>query len=340
MAGIRDIKRQIKSIGNTRKITKAMEMVAAAKMRKAVEAVLRTRTYANLSWETVLHLAKANGKNGNSEKALHPLLAKRTEIHPVKSREAGTTQDAGSFNGARKVLIILISSNRGLCGGFNAALINKAVTSIKKHGQSTDFMVMGKKARAVYKYFGYNIAAEFEKEDISIGVSEAIPLAKMAIADFLTGKYDKVMVAYTDFISATKQLPRVRQLLPVEVEKEDKYLGVVGKDTRVGLDEKFVTEKKASHLTDDQYIYEYTFEPSPEEVLNQMIPRLVEVQLFQAILESNAAEHSARMAAMHQATEAATDMIADLTLTYNKARQAGITREIAEISAGAEALKG
>jgi len=319
MSGIRDIKRQIKSIGNTKKITKAMEMVAASKMRKAVEAVLRTRTYANLSWETVLHLAKANGKNGNSEKALHPLLAKRTEI--------------------KKVLIILISSNRGLCGGFNAALINKAVTSIKKHGQSTDFMVMGKKARAVYKYFGYNISAEFEKEDISVGVSEAIPLAKMAIADFLAGKYDKVFVAYTDFISATKQLPRVRQLLPVEVEKEDKYLGVVGKDTRIGLDEKFVADKKASHLKDEEYIYEYIFEPSPEEVLNQMIPRLVEVQLFQAILESNAAEHSARMNAMHQATEAATDMIDDLTLTYNKARQAGITREIAEISAGAEALK-
>jgi len=319
MAGIRDIKRQIKSIGNTKKITKAMEMVAASKMRKAVEAVLRTRTYANLSWETVLHLAEANGKNGNGEKVLHPLLAKRLEV--------------------KKVLIILIASNRGLCGGFNTALINKAVASVKKHDQATDFMVMGKKARAVYKYFGYNISAEFEKEDISIGVSEAIPLAKMAIADFLTGKYDKVMVAYTDFISATKQLPRVRQLLPVEVEKEDKYLGVVGKDMRVGLDEKFVAEKKASHLKDEEYMYEYIFEPSPEEVLNQMIPRLVEVQLFQAILESNAAEHSARMAAMHQATEAASDIIVDLALTYNKARQAGITREIAEISAGAEALK-
>lgn len=319
MAGIRDIKRQIKSIGNTKKITKAMEMVAAAKMRKAIEAVLRTRTYANLSWETVLHLAHANGKNGNGEKSLHPLLAKRTEI--------------------KKVLIILIASNRGLCGGFNTALINKAVTSIKKHDSPTDFMVMGKKAKAVYKYFGYDIMAEFEKEDISTGVSEAIPLAKMAITDFLAGKYDKVLVAYTDFISATKQLPRVRQLLPVETEKEDKYLGVVGKDTRVGVTEGFVREKKESHLEHEEHRHEYTFEPSPEEVLNQMIPRLVEVQLFQAILESNAAEHSARMAAMHQATEAATDMIADLTLTYNKARQAGITREIAEISAGAEALK-
>lgn len=319
MAGIRDIKRQIKSIGNTKKITKAMEMVAAAKMRKAIEAVLRTRTYANLSWETVLHLSEAHGKNGNGEKSLHPLLAKRLEI--------------------KKVLIILIASNRGLCGGFNTALINKAVNSIKKHSASTDFMVIGRKARAVYKYFGYNISAEFEKEDISNGMSEAIPAVKLAIADFLAGNYDKVFVAYTDFVSATKQLPRVRQLLPVEVEKEDQYLGVVGKDTRVGLDEKFVAEKKASHLIDEEYSYEYTFEPSPEEVLNQMIPRLVEVQLFQAILESNAAEHSARMAAMHQATEAATDMIDDLTLTYNKARQAGITREIAEISAGAEALK-
>ena len=316
-----------------------MEMVAAAKMRKAIEAVLRTRTYANLSWETVLHLAQANGTNGSGEKTLHPLLAKRAEVNPVKSREAGTPQDAESFNRVNKVLIILIASNRGLCGGFNTALINKAVSSIKKHDSLTDFMVMGKKARVVYKYFGYNITAEFEKEDISTGVSEAMPLAKMAITDFLAGKYDKVFVAYTDFISATKQLPRVRQLLPVETEKEDKYLGVVGKDTRVGVTEEFVREKKESHLEHEEHRHEYTFEPSPEEVLDQMVPRLVEVQLFQAILESNAAEHSARMAAMHQATEAATDMIDDLTLTYNKARQAGITREIAEISAGAEALK-
>jgi len=323
MAGIRDIKRQIKSIGNTKKITKAMEMMAAAKMRKATEAVLRTRTYANLSWETVLNLTRA-GTTG--AEALHPLLAKREKIS--------------------RVAIILITSNRGLCGGFNTALLAKAAASVKKHdlpasptGGSTDFIVIGKKGKAIYKYFNFNIAAEFEKQDLATEVKEVLPVAQMAVADYLSGKYDKILVAYTDYVSASKQVPRVRQLLPVETEKEDKYLGVVGKDTRVGMTEEFMKEKGESHLEHDEHRHEYLFEPGPSEVLDAMIPRLIEVQLYQAMLESNASEQSARMNAMHQATEAAGDMISDLTLYYNKARQEKITAEIAEISAGANALQ-
>ncbi len=316
MAGIRDIKRQIKSIGNTKKITKAMEMVAAAKMRKATEAVLRTRTYANLSWETVLSISRANG---DGEKPLHPLLTKRPET--------------------KKVAIILIASNRGLCGGFNAALMAKAAASVKKHDQPTEFIVIGKKGKAIHKYYGHEIAAEFEKEDLAATVREVLPIAQLVIDDYLSGRYDKVLVAYTDFVSASKQVPRVRQLLPVETEKEDRYLGVVGKDTRIGMTEEFVKEKEAGHLEHQEHRHEYTFEPSPDEVLDQMIPRLIEVQLYQAMLESNASEQSARMNAMHQASQAAGDMISDLTLYYNKARQEKITAEIAEISAGANALK-
>jgi F-type H+-transporting ATPase subunit gamma len=316
MAGIRDIKRQIKSISNTKKITRAMEMVSAAKMRKAVEAVLRTRTYANLSWETVLNLSRADR---NGEQPLHPLLSKRESV--------------------KRVAIILISSNRGLCGGFNTALMAKAAASVKKHGQPTDFIVIGKKGRAIYKYFGYNIIAEFEKEDLTSTVQEVTPVAKIVIDDYLAGKYDRVMVAYTDFVSASKQIPRVRQLLPIEIEREDKFLGVVGKDTRVGMTEEFVKGKGESHLAHDEHRHEFTFEPSPAEVLDAILPRLLEVQLYQAMLESNASEQSARMNAMHQATEAAGDMISDLTLYYNKKRQEKITAEIAEISAGANALK-
>lgn len=316
MAGIRDIKRQIKSIGNTKKITRAMEMVSAAKMRKAVEAVLRTRTYANLSWETVLNLSRAKS---DREQPLHPLLTKRASV--------------------KSVAIVLISSNRGLCGGFNAALLAKAAASVRKHELPTDFIVIGKKGKAIYKYYNYNIIAEFEKQDLSIEVREVMPIARLVVDDYLSGKYDKVMVAYTDFVSASKQIPRVRQLLPIEIEREDKFLGVVGKDTRVGMTEEFVKEKEMSHLAHDEHRHEYIFEPSPEEVLDAMIPRLIEVQLYQAMLESNASEQSARMNAMHQATEAAGDMISDLTLFYNKARQEKITAEIAEISAGANALK-
>ncbi|MDD4333206.1 MAG: ATP synthase F1 subunit gamma [Patescibacteria group bacterium] len=321
MANTKEIQRRIKSIGSTKKITKAMEMVAAAKMRRAIEAVLRTRTYANLSWSTILNLSQASGKE-----ELHPLLKKRDEI--------------------KKICVILISSNRGMCGSLNTALINKVQKSIEKYQTKdgkvaieTDFVVIGKKGEAVYRYYGYNIAAEFPKKDLIDEVGEIIPVAKMIITDFLNKKYDKVMVAYTDFVSATKQVPRVKQLLPIDIEAQDDYLGIVGKDTRVGLDKEFVKGKEEKHLKTEKFSFEYTFEPSPMEVLDEMIPRLIEIQLYQAMLESNASEHSARMAAMHQATEAATDMVSELTLSFNKARQAIITNEIAEISAGANALK-
>lgn len=320
MANTKDIQRRIKSIGSTKKITKAMEMVAASKMRKAIEAVLKTRTYANLSWETVLHLSRAN--DGNNGDGLHPLLAVRDSV--------------------KKVGIVLITSNRGLCGGFNSAIINKVHDSVKKHmepgKEQPEFILVGKKGLAVNKYFGYTIAAEFPKVDIISEVREVLPISKMVIGDYLSGRYDKIMVAYTDFVNPAKQIARVKQLLPIDIFAPDEYLGIVGADTRLGLDKDFVDKKKDKHLKTAEYEFDYTFEPSPKEVLDEMIPRLIEVQLFQALLESNASEHSARMTAMHQATDAANDMVDELTLFYNKARQASITAEIAEISAGANAL--
>jgi F-type H+-transporting ATPase subunit gamma len=323
MANAKEIQHRIKSINNTKKITKAMEMVAASKMRKAIEAVLKTRTYANLSWTTVLHLSQAVNLQ-------HPLLDKK--------------RNNKEKNGmANKVGIILITSNRGLCGGFNTAIINKAHESIKLHQEKekidTDFILIGKRGVSVKKYYDYNIAAEFPKEDIISEVREVLPISKLVIDDYLEGKYDKIMVAYTDFINAGKQVPRVKQLLPVDITTEDDYLGIVGEDTRLGLDKEFVEGKEEKYLQDKEFSYEYIFEPNPKEVLDEMIPRLIEVQLFQALLESNASEHSARMTAMHQANEAAGDLVDELTLYYNKARQADITAEIAEISAGADSLQ-
>jgi F-type H+-transporting ATPase subunit gamma len=321
MPSTRDIKRRIKSVTNTKKITKAMEMVAASKMRKAIDAVLRTRTYANLSWETVLNIAGANKNNGQ---VLHPLLTRKEKIDTVG--------------------IILITSNRGLCGGFNSAVINKANVSVKKHHHKHDkaikaeFILIGSKGESIRAY-GHEIVADFPKADLASQVSDVIPIARMITEDFISGRYDKVMVAYTDYINPAKQIPRVKQLLPVQIDKTDEFLGIVGQDTRVGVDKKFLDQKKDKHLRDEKFAYEYTFEPSPSEVLDAMIPRLVEIQLYQALLESNASEHSARMAAMHQANDAANDMVKELTLYYNKARQAGITRELAEISAGAVALE-
>ncbi|PKM91025.1 ATP synthase F1 subunit gamma [Candidatus Falkowbacteria bacterium HGW-Falkowbacteria-1] len=316
MAKTKEIQRRIKSVNNTKKITKAMEMVAAAKMRKSVEAVLKTRTYANLAWTTILNISGASDKGED----LHPLLKVRAEI--------------------KRVGVILLSSNRGLCGSFNSNIINKAVSAVKKHGNiDTEFILLGRKGLVVNSRYGYKVAAEFDKIDFVSEIKEVMPIARLAINDFLSGKYDKIFVAYTDFISATNQVPRVKQILPVDIDAEDEYLGVVGKDEKVGTTKEYIADKEAKYLRDDGYKYIFTYEPSSEAVLDQMIPRLIEVQLFQALLESNASEHSVRMASMHQATEAANDIVDELVLFYNKARQAAITSEIAEISAGANALK-
>ncbi len=314
MAKTKEISRRIKSVASTKKITKAMEVVSAAKMRKAIEAVLKTRTYANLSWETVLHLSRLERSRSES---LHALLKPRKKIN--------------------RVAIILITSNRGMCGGYNAAVIAKAKESIAKHPVPTDFILVGRKGTAVHRQ-NYSVAAEFPKSDILTDAREIYPIVKMALSDYAHKKYDKILVAYTDFVNPAKQIPRVKQLVPVEIESEENYLGIVGEDPKVGLTKEMLSEKTKKHLSAADYVYEYAFEPSPREVLDKMIPRLVEIQLYQAFLEANASEHSASMTAMHQATEAATDMVNELTLFYNKARQAGITAEIAEISAGANAL--
>lgn len=290
-----------------------MEMVAASKMRKAIEAVLRTRTYANLSWETVMHLSALADRGGEIR---HPLLAKDSQ--------------------AKKVAIILITSNRGMCGGYNSAVIAKAKESIKKHQEfPADFILIGKKGTIIYNQ-KQSVAAEFPKNDLISSSEEIAPIVKMMIEDFLAGKYRKVFVAYTDFISPAKQIPRVKQLLPIDIEAQDEYLGLVG-DPKVRVTKEMLAEKEQKHLF-AKTAAAYIFEPSPEEVLDKIIPRLLEVQVYQALLEASASEHSARMAAMHQATEAAEEMAGELTLFYNKARQASITNEIAEISAGANAL--
>ena len=329
MGKTREIQRRIKSIKSTKKITRAMEMVAAAKMRKATEAVLKTRTYANLSWITVLNLSKA----ANINKSEHPLLETHKKID--------------------RVAMVLLASNRGLCGGYNSAVMQKAHESIRKHqfdGNKevvpTDFIILGKKGMAIHSRYKYNIVAEFEKADVASEVMEVVPVTDMIMSDYIAKKYDKVMIAFTDYISATKQQPRVKQLLPIDIGAEKDHYGILGIDTRVGMDKDFLQAKEDKYLKDrpdesgkwkDNYLF--AFEPSADEVLEKMLPRLIEIQLFQALLESNASEHSARMAAMHQANEAAGDLISQLTLYYNKARQAAITNEIAEISAGAEALK-
>lgn len=285
------IKRRIKSIGNTKKITKAMEMISAVKMRKAVANVLATRNYAKMAWNMLQDIGKITDVN------LHPLLQKRS---------------------VKKVGIIMITSNRGLAGGFSSKLLvelDKFIKKTKNDGADAEVILLGKRGRKIYKNFGHTVVAEFDKVDLTTKIEEVSPMSRSAVADYVNGKYDKLCVAYTDFRSAIKQEPVVKQLLPFVNESEN----VENKNEVVGE-------------------LEFTFEPNPLEVLDLLIPRLVEMQIYQAILESDASEHSARMMSMRNATDAAADIIKELNYTYNKARQSAITQEIAEIVGGAAAL--
>lgn len=300
----RDINRRIRSIANTKKITKAMEMVSASKMRKAVNAVLATREYSNSAWDLVKDLS------AKTDPSHHALLQRRDDI--------------------KRIGVVMFTSNRGLCAGFNREIIEQVAKYLKKYQSEgnkvdTDIFLMGKKGREINYRYKYNVVADFEKSDVAENVLDITPLAKMVIADYISGKYDKVVVAYTDYESAVSQKPRIRRLLPIE--REDDELGYVSDD------------KPSKEAKEEMKEFEYIFEPSPDAVLEQMLSRLIELQIYQALLESNASEHSARMLAMRNASDAAGDMIEDLTLYFNQARQQAITSELADISAGRAAVE-
>lgn len=295
------IRRRIKSITNTKKITKAMELVAASKMKKAQLATLATRSYADRAWAFIADLAS------KTDPSLHPLLAQKSEI--------------------KKVCLVLITSDRGLCGGFNAQMIKTAAEFIKKQtseGREVELITIGKKGRDFSARHKFKIAADFVNLSSVTKLVEIRAINKIILDDFISGKYDEIYLAYTDFISTITQKPKLIKLLPFSGER-DIELGRVGREAG---------EKPVREVG-----YEFLFEPSPSQVLDYLLPRMVETQIYQAILESNASEHSARMVAMKNASDAAEDMIFDLTLNYNQVRQAAITREIAEISGGKAALE-
>lgn len=291
-AATRDIKRRLRSVQNTKKITKAMELVASVKMRKASQAVVASRPYTTEAWSMLLNLA------WRTDPVLHPLLADRPQ--------------------PKKIGLVLVTTSRGLVGGFNSNLVQAVADHLRGWTGSTDIEVhsilMGTKGRAIMYQHGYPIQAEFTKEDIVTSAASIRPMAKLAIEGFQRGEYDRVLVAYMDFVSTLIQKPVIRQLLPlIDVAPEGTVPAVTKTD--------------------------YLFEPNADMVLEYIIPRLVEMQIYRAVLETNASEHAARMVAMKNASDAANDLIDDLTLTFNQARQASITQDLAEISAGRVALE-
>ncbi len=315
----RDIKRRIKSINNTKKITRAMEMVSAAKMRRSVASVVGIRPYAHSAWSVLTNLARAFKDHRQG------LL----EVREVKS-----------------VLVIAIASNRGLCGSFNAQVAKKIKDEINNPEKlkinrigdkkieaivsnvdlKIDFITIGKKGEAMVRRLDKEIVATFPELTYLPKIEDVRAVAKIVIEEYLAKKYDKVAVIYTDFVSAINQQTRIRQILPVskvDLEKQIAEMDILAKE--VGLKEPDL---------------EYKIEPSPKELLDYIFPRLIEMQIYHAILESNASKESSRMLAMRNATDAAGEMADSLTLAYNQLRQSKITQEIAEISAGKATLEG
>lgn len=317
---IKAVKRRIKSIDNTRKITRAMEMVAAAKMRKQVDKVIKVRSYAHSAWSVLVNLKRA-------------FREYESKISLLRSREV------------RRVCVIVITSNRGLCGSFNSQIIKKVVEQVKNPRSlkinrvgnrkiesqvadgdlAIDIITVGKKGRSFFAKMGFNIVAHFEELTYLPTIEDIGGLVKIIIDDYSGGKYDKVVIAYTDYVNTLVQQPKVRQLLPISrVDLEKQIAEMDAQAQEFGLKEPSL---------------EYKVEPDPITVLEHILPRFVEMQIYHAILESNASKESAQMVAMRNATEAAEEMKEELVLGYNQIRQMNITREIAEISAGRAALE-
>lgn len=286
MPSTREIRRRIRSVKNIAKVTKAMETVSAAKMRKAQQQVLATRPYAERSWIVLTHLARLR-----AEGVEQPLLKQRD---------------------VRKVALLLITGDRGLAGAYNANILRKAFDQIEAWegaGVDVNLVTVGRKGRDIMLRHGPPLRAEFTGLSARPTSNDIAPVAGLLLEDFIEEQFDAVYVAYTKFVTTLRQEPIVTQLLPI---LPDESLPDVATD--------------------------YIFEPDPQTILNEVLRGLTELQILQAIYESIASEESARMVAMRNATEAANDLIGELTLSYNKARQEGITKELLDIVGGASAL--
>lgn len=288
MASLRDIRKRIVSVRNTQQITKAMKMVAAAKLRRSQEAMLQARPYAD-TIEQVL-----SGVAVRSDEVAHPLLQRRTP---------------------RRVELVLMTSDRGLCGGFNSNVIRKAQRFLHENADKYESIQLSTIGRKGYDHFRKRGVATRKNYP---GVFEELVFEKAkTIADELTAAYlddelDAVFLLYNRFASAISQVPTLVQLLPINANSE--------------------AEDEKGQLVD------YLYEPNRKEVLDQLLPRHLAMQVWRALLESVASEHGARMAAMDAATKNSSEIIDKLLLDYNRARQAAITKELSEIVSGAEAL--
>jgi len=297
MTTLKDVKTKISAVKKTKQITRAMNMVAASRLRGAQQNMEGFRPYAKKFAEVLGSLADKSGEEAS------PLLVPRSEVQSVH--------------------LILCTSDRGLCGGFNTNLISMAETFIKeKSGPNVKISItsFGKKGRNWCRKNKLAIVdAHLGVIGSRIGFNIAVTSGRKMVDEYLKRTYDEVFIIYSEFISVARQQPTLKQILPIPPILP-------------------VAEEAAAD--DKPYMPEHICEPSPEELLGELLPRNIYVQLYRALLETSTSEHAARMTAMDNATKACNDMIDDLTLAYNKARQAAITAELMDIVGGAEALKG
>ena len=297
MATLKDIKRRIQAVKNTRQITKAMKMVAAAKLRKAQQRMLEMRPYADKMYSIIANLA------AGAEQEAHPLLVQR----PRKNAE-----------------VLVLTSDRGLCGAFNTNIMKAATKymdelgaetkeeAVSAEGLEVSISSVGKKAMDYYKRREISLRKSWSGISDITGFENAKEISENIIQNYLDGNLDEIYIVYNEFKNVVQQTVRVVKLLPTEAHADD---------------------------ADESQAVDFIYEPSKEQLLDDLLPKNVEIQIYRALLESRASEEAARMSAMENATKAAGEMIDNLTLQYNKARQASITAEIMDIVGGVEALK-
>ncbi|ABR00046.1 F0F1 ATP synthase subunit gamma [Haemophilus influenzae] len=289
MAGAKEIKTKIASVQSTQKITKAMEMVATSKMRKTQDRMAASRPYSETIRNVISHVSKA------SIGYKHPFLVERE---------------------VKKIGILVISTDRGMCGGLNVNLFKTILNQIKNWKEqniSTDLGLIGSKGISFFRSFGFNIKGQLSGLGDMPALEELIGVANTMFDAYRNGEIDAVYIAYNKFVNTMSQKPVVQQLVPLPESKDD-------------------------HLNERQQTWDYLYEPEPKVLLDSLLVRYLESQIYQAVVDNLASEQAARMVAMKAATDNAGNLINDLRLVYNKARQASITNELNEIVAGAAAI--
>ena len=288
MPNLKEIKSRITSVKSTIQITSAMKMVSAAKLKKAQDAIIQLRPYSNKLTEIMSSVSSASEDSSQN---------KYSEVRDVN-----------------KILLVPITSNRGLCGGFNANIIKKTIEIEKELNSRSELTILsiGKKSSEFFKKNKYNVHSTHDDVFQDVNYEDVSKIAELILNDFANEKFDKVILVYNQFKNAATQIVMQEDFLPLNKTQSE----------------------------NSQEAVDYIYEPGKDEILNELIPKSLKTQLFKAILDSNASEHGARMTAMHKATDNATELKNELTLSYNKARQAAITGEILEIVGGAEALNG